>query len=127
RAGISAIRDSFKQNTAFAEEEILMAQQQPDISLAGVETSERPLLGEQTAGNLIRNVWRVYCGHFVPIVLTYFLPTFPLLLLAQMVRGTSPIQELVATFAYIVSAFAASGALTVALSDICLARIMHQL
>lgn len=96
-----------------------MAQQQiiPDAVLG---SSERALLGEQTASSLIRNVWRVYRQHFVPIVLTFFLPTFPLLLLAQMVRTSSEGLALAATFAYMVMLFVASGALTVTLADICL-------
>jgi uncharacterized membrane protein YjgN (DUF898 family) len=59
----------------------------------------------------------------VPIVLTYFLPTFPLVLFAQMVRGSSKALELVAIFAYLVSTFVASGALTITLSDICLGTV----
>lgn len=96
-----------------------MAQQQiiPDTVLG---SSERALLGEQTAGSLIRNVWRVYRQHFVPIVFTFFLPTFPLLLLAQMVRASSEGLALAALFAYMVMLFVVSGALTVTLADICL-------
>lgn len=96
-----------------------MAQQQiiPDAVLG---SSERALLGEQTVGSLIRNVWRVYRQHFVPIVFTFFLPTFPLLLLAQMVRTSSEGLALAAMFAYTMMVFVAFGALTVLLADICL-------
>ena len=93
---------------------------QSAITFAALETSERPLFGEQTVGSLIRNVWRVYRDHFVLIVLTYFLPTFPLVVFAQMIRGSSHGLELALLFAYTVSQFVAGSALTVTLSDICL-------
>jgi len=40
---------------------------QSAITFAALETSERPLFGEQTVGSLVRNVWRVYRDHFVLI------------------------------------------------------------
>ena len=96
---------------------------QSAITFSALETSERPLFGEQTVGSLVRNVWRVYREHFLLIALTYFLPTFPLVVFAQMVRGSSPGLELALLFAYTVSQFVAGSALTVTVSDICLGTV----
>ena len=86
----------------------------PDAAIA---QTERPLLGEQTAGSLIRNTWRIYRRHFGRIVLTFALPTFPLFVLSAL-----PPEPWNALFVYpfLAVLFIASGALTIVVSDICL-------
>ena len=79
---------------------------------------EPDLLGEQTAGSLFRNIVHLYRRHFVPIVMTFFLPTFPFMLAELLLRSTSPWLSVVCLMLYNVASFIASGALTVTLSDI---------
>lgn len=83
-------------------------------TLAGSEvgTSKPVLLGEQTAGSLIRNVWAVYRRHFVRIALIFILPTFPLLILVIVLPDFLLLFEVVVYVAW--------AALAIAISDICL-------
>ena len=87
-------------------------QSRPSVSSA-VGTSRAPLLGEQTAGSLIRNVWRVYRKQFVRIRVIFVLPTYPLVVLGLVV--SEPL-----VLAFDVMVYIAWGALAVAISDICL-------
>jgi hypothetical protein len=76
-------------------------------------TSERTLLGEQTAGTVIRNVRRVYRRHFLRMLLIFVLPTLPLAVLSIAVSFWF-------SWAFLPVAFVAWGALSIAVSDICL-------
>ena len=78
-----------------------------------VGTSARALLGEQTAGSLIRNVWAVYRRHFVRIAIIFVIPTFPLLVLSVSVSDSF-------VLAFDLVMYIAWGALAIAISDICL-------
>lgn len=81
------------------------------VSGSVVGASERALLGEQTAGSLIRNVWAVYRRHVVRVVLIFVLPTFPLgVLLVLVSSGFLLVFEVVLYVAW--------AALTIAVSDI---------
>lgn len=78
------------------------------------------LLGPQTAGILLRNIERMYRRHFVVLMVGSLLPVLPgigLLLLTTL--SESPLVFL-GVLAYTVGAFVSSGAMTVAISDICL-------
>jgi hypothetical protein len=78
------------------------------------------LLGEQTMSSLFANIVHVYRHHFRVIFLCCALPMFPLLLLMELLKATGPIGALLGLLPYLMGAFVVSGALTVALSDICL-------
>lgn len=79
-----------------------------------------PLLGEQTWKSLLANIVRVYRGHFGTIFLCGVLPILPFALLAQLLEARAPDWAPLVALPYVVVVFIASGALTVALSDICL-------
>lgn len=78
------------------------------------------LLGEQTMWSLFANIAYVYRRHFRVLFLCFALPMFPLLLLLELLKNAGPIGLLAGTLLYMMGAFLVSGALTVALSDICL-------
>jgi membrane-anchored glycerophosphoryl diester phosphodiesterase (GDPDase) len=92
-------------------------EQQPATSPSVVETRAPALLGEQTAGRLIRNIWRVYRKHFVRIWLAFVLPIYPLLLAATIAPDTWGVLFI---YPFAVTAFVSFGALTITMSDICL-------
>jgi hypothetical protein len=78
-------------------------------------------IAEQTAGSLVRNTLTLYRSSFRPLFLTYFLPTFPILVLQQVADGTGNVGLFLATaLAGWVVSFLATSALTVVISDICL-------
>ena len=78
------------------------------------------LLGEQTMSSLFANIVHVYRHQFRVLVLCCALPMFPLLLFMELLKVLGPIGTLLGALPYLVGSFIVSGALTVALSDICL-------
>ncbi len=77
------------------------------------------LFGEQTAGSLLANIFRVYRHHFGVIFWCCLLPLFPVVLLLQVLQTQGPGWGALALLPYMAVLFIISGALTVALSDIC--------
>ena len=78
------------------------------------------LLGEQTMWSLFANIAYVYRRHFRVLFLCCGLPMFPLLLLLELLKNVGGVGLLLGMMLYTMGAFLVSGALTVALSDICL-------
>jgi len=76
------------------------------------------LIGEQTASSLLANVVRVYRRHVGVMLVCSVLPVLPFLLLMEMLEGSA--WALLPMAGYLVGLFLGSGALTVAVSDICL-------
>ena len=93
-----------------------MAPQELTMAGSAVAPSERTLLGEQTAGSLIRNVWAVYRRHFLRIGLIFVLPVYPLVALGVLVSSGF-------LLAFEVLVYVAWGALTIAVSDVCLGTV----
>lgn len=76
------------------------------------------LLGLQTVGILLRNILHMYRRHFGVLMACSTLPTLPFIVLARYLWPDP--WALVALLFYVVAAFVAGGAMTVAISDICL-------
>lgn len=78
------------------------------------------LLGEQTAPSLLRNTMHVLCSHFWVLQACGVLPVLPILVVHEMMAAEEHPLVIVTALAYMVALFLSSGALTVAVSDICL-------
>ncbi|PYJ29007.1 MAG: hypothetical protein DME89_04790 [Verrucomicrobia bacterium] len=76
---------------------------------------------EQTVGELIRNTFAIYGRGFSVIFLTYFLPVFPvnLCVTEAQIAGAKGLY-LLGTFVSVFVSLIACGAITIAISDMCL-------
>jgi len=97
-----------------------MAYPNTNVGTASLPKAKRVLLGEQTMSSLFTNIVHVYQHHFRVIFFCCALPMLPLLLLLEVLKVTEPIVQLLGLVLYYMGIFIVSGALTVALSDICL-------
>lgn len=90
-------------------------------SIAFSQRNSFSFIAEQSTGSLLRNVMALYRSNFRPLFLTYFLPTFPVLVVQQLANweGNRSVAIAASIVALIVSLFAV-GALTVTISDIAL-------
>jgi hypothetical protein len=85
------------------------------------------LLGPQTVGILLRNILRTYRRHFGVLMACSLLPLLPFIVLLKWLTATEILTEIeklwvlgVLLLPYMVAIFVAGGAMTVAVSDICL-------
>ncbi len=79
---------------------------------------DAPVVAEQTARSLIHNIWSIYRRGFVPIVLTYVVPVFPVLAVVFLTPQGSW-QAILIYFLFALM-YVALGALTITVGDICL-------
>lgn len=90
---------------------------QPSLAAGPAEVA---LLGPQTAGSLVRNIVRMYRGHFGILMACTVLPLAPFLLPIVWLSSSESQWVVLAALPYMVAAFISSGAMTIAISDICL-------
>jgi hypothetical protein len=90
---------------------------QPSMAAPPAEVA---LLGPQTAGSLLRNIMRMYRSHFGVLMACTVLPIGPFLLPIVWLASSESQWVLLAALPYMVAAFISSGAMTIAISDICL-------
>ena len=94
----------------------------PGIALKpqAVAQAQPLLLGEQTAGSLLRNILWVFRRHFWVLQLCGVLPVLPLLALVVLLSKWESNWAALPLMGYFFAIFFSSAALTVAISDICL-------
>ena len=81
----------------------------------------RNYLQPQTTGDVLRNTFVIYGKGFVPILLTYLLPTLPFQIWqAEAKAANNTALYVVSYFAAILAGLFAFGAIAIAVSDICL-------
>jgi hypothetical protein len=90
---------------------------QPSLAAAPAEVA---LLGPQAAGSLLRNILHMYRSHFGVLMTCTVLPLAPFLLPVMWLASSESQWVLLAALPYMVAAFVSSGAMTIAISDICL-------
>ena len=90
---------------------------QPPLAAVAPEVA---LLGPQTAGTLLRNIIRMYRSHFGILMACSVLPIAPFLLPIVWLASSDSGWVALAMLPYMVAAFISSGAMTIAISDICL-------
>jgi hypothetical protein len=90
---------------------------QPPLAAGPAEVA---LLGPQTAGSLLRNIMRMYRGHFGILMACTVLPLAPFLLPIVWLASSDSEWIVLAALPYMVAAFISGGAMTIAISDICL-------
>lgn len=90
---------------------------QPSLAAGPAEVA---LLGPQTAGTLLRNIVRMYRGHFGILMACTVLPLAPFLLPIVWLASSESQWVVLAALPYMIAAFISSGAMTIAISDICL-------
>ena len=81
---------------------------------------EATLLGPQTAGTLLRNIVRMYRGHFGILMACTLLPIAPFMLPLVWLASSESGWAVLAVLPYMVAVFISSGAMTIVISDICL-------
>ncbi|WP_418317187.1 hypothetical protein [Piscinibacter sakaiensis] len=78
------------------------------------------VLGEQTASSLLRNIMHVLCKHFWVLQACGVLPVLPILVAHEILAARQDPLMLITFPIYLLALFLSSGALTVAISDICI-------
>jgi hypothetical protein len=78
------------------------------------------LLGPQTVGILLRNIWRTYRQYFGVLMACSLLPMLPFIVVQEWLTAIRSSGALVGGLPYLVAGFVAGGAMTVVISNICL-------
>jgi hypothetical protein len=89
------------------------------VSNASLPRPKRALLSEQTMSSLFANIVHIYRHYFRVIFLCSALPALPFLVILEFMDVAGSIGILLGLLTYMMGAFVVSGALTIALSDIC--------
>lgn len=87
------------------------------------QAPQAELVGEQTAGSLVRNVWRVYRRNFSGVFLTSALVLIPLIALEALFSSIFPNLKNFAPTIVGLGMFAVLGPVTITLSDICVGNV----
>jgi hypothetical protein len=87
------------------------------------QAAQPELVGEQTVGSLVRNVWRAYRRNFFPVFATFSLTFIPIMALESLFILTFPRLASFAPFILFFGYFLAFGPLTITLCDICVGNV----